>query len=145
MNRKERVIELLDEVKNLICDDIETDSTCYGYNRYQWINYAGALNALVNGKDYRLRLIDVGYEFDEQHTLEDVLQYEFNGDGYAGGASIKPEISQDECRLPEVVFTGISGVLYGAVFCSDTGPISFLVLGKQVLSDSTVVILCKSD
>jgi hypothetical protein len=154
-SKRERVIELLDELKSLICDDDwsdddndwddkeavdTTDSTWDRYNSPQWRNYAGALNALVNGKDYRLRLIGVDYEFDEQHTLEDVLQHEFTGEGYTGGVLIKPEISQDGCLLPEAVFTGISGTLYGAVLCSDAGLIGYVDLGERVLSGGDCTI-----
>jgi hypothetical protein len=155
MSKRERVAELLDELKSLICDDdndwsdddndwddkepVDTSDAIWS-SGLKWKQYAGSLNALVNGKEHRVRLIGFGYEFDEHHTSEDVLPYEFTGNGYTGGALLEPEISQDGCLLPEAVFTGISGTLYGAVLCSDAGLISYVDLGETVLSGGDITI-----
>ena len=157
MSKKERVAELLDELKSLLCDEDNwsddendwddkepvdtTDAIWDRNNGHQWQNYAKALNAIVNGKEYRLLLIGDGYDFAEHHGLYDVLPYEFTGDGYAGGALLAPACIQGKFFLPEAIFLGISGTLYGAVLCSDAGLISYVDLGEQVLSGGDFTIM----
>jgi hypothetical protein len=150
MNKKERVSELLDELKNLLCDDdnwsddendwddeepvdVSDTSDMFWSSGLGWKQYAGALSALVNGREYRVRLMGKDYNFNEHHSLNYILPYEFTGEGYSCGVLIEPQIFQGRCLLPEVVFTGISGTLCGAVLCSDVGPISYVNFRETVL------------
>jgi hypothetical protein len=154
MSKRERVAELLDELKSLICDDdndwsdddndwddkesVDTSDAIWG-SGIKWKKYSGALNALVNGKEYRMRLMSVFYEFDENHGLNDILSNEFTWDACKGRELVHTETLSGKLLI-EACFTGISGIIYGAVLCSDLGPISYVDLGETVLSGGDMKI-----
>lgn len=96
-----------------------------------WQLYNSAIKAICEGSEHEAILLSSQYEFDKNHTINNVLDYE-NYDIGVGGYYRSPVNFENDGNgniiLKEITIKNITGIIYGVVILNEAGLISYYEL-----------------